>query len=854
MLKHESIWAKRMRRQLGPRHLKNQIPDSLLGYDNNGTPVVIEGGSGITISGGVISAGGGGGGTVTSVGMTTPTGLSVAGSPITTAGTLAVTYASGYSIPTDLKQTDWDTAFGWGNHASAGYATTTYVDNLIDGLKWKQSVKVATTGNITLSGEQTIDGVLTSANRVLVWQQSTPSENGIWVSAAGAWTRAADASTGTELVSAAVNVEAGGTYADIEFVNTNNSINLGVDNITFVTRASTTNHNNLSGLQGGTTNQYYHLTAAEHGIATAPTLANISSFSNNASKSLYTMTSTIPVEFRTSGGSALLYLDETNARVGIGITTPSAQLSVTRNNIGVTQDNAYGLLLANNTPATAGNQQQSPPARWRGFGWKTTATAASQSVDFLADVLPIQGTSSPIGVWQLKSSINGAAYSNILSVNSSGFIAIGGSNDISPIFYAVSNDAGTIDLSGMNLSFYSYNVSSHTNAAAGAFNFTGRAYNYSSGTQSNVQVSKGFSPTSGTGTFSGINILNVINQTGGANGVTRGIYVTPTLTAAADWRSVETNNNTGWAFYGAGTANSYFGGNVGIGTVGPTRRLSVQVSGAITNAVTYAQRLTHITSGTATTGFGTGVEYELENASGTNRVAATEEITWSDATDATEDATWKLRLIRAGTLTDAITVTSTGATTIDGLTTINSNLVITSSGAFQFLSRSRIQSPQDGVISLYNNGASDFNRLQFGGTTSSFPALKRSSSELQVRLADDSGFANILAKAGTFSGRLNQQLGANIASANDLTLGTDGNVFHITGTTTINAITTAGWGAGEIILIFDDNVTVKNNTAGGAGTASMLLAGGVDFNATVNDVLKLVFDGARFYEVSRSVN
>jgi len=37
------------------------------------------------------------------------------------------------------------------------------------------------------------------------------------------------------------------------------------------------------------------------------------------------------------------------------------------------------------------------------------------------------------------------------------------------------------------------------------------------------------------------------------------------LTAAADWRSVETSNNTGWAVYTAGTANSYFGGNVGIG-------------------------------------------------------------------------------------------------------------------------------------------------------------------------------------------------------------------------------------------------------------------------------------------------
>lgn len=47
-------------------------------------------------------------GTVTSVGMTVPTGLSVSGSPITSSGTLAVTFASGYSIPTTAKQTAWD--------------------------------------------------------------------------------------------------------------------------------------------------------------------------------------------------------------------------------------------------------------------------------------------------------------------------------------------------------------------------------------------------------------------------------------------------------------------------------------------------------------------------------------------------------------------------------------------------------------------------------------------------------------------------------------------------------------------------------------------------------------------------
>lgn len=59
------------------------------------------------------NAGGGGGGTgtVTSVGMTVPTGFAVSGSPITGAGTLALSFASGYSLPTTAKQSNWDTAY-----------------------------------------------------------------------------------------------------------------------------------------------------------------------------------------------------------------------------------------------------------------------------------------------------------------------------------------------------------------------------------------------------------------------------------------------------------------------------------------------------------------------------------------------------------------------------------------------------------------------------------------------------------------------------------------------------------------------------------------------------------------------
>lgn len=103
-------------------------------------------------------------------------------------------------------------------------ATKNYVDNIAQGIDAKASVKAASTGNLTLSAPQTVDGVALVANdRVLVKDQTTPAQNGIYLVAAGAWTRVTDMDTWAEVPSAYVWVEQGTVNGDSGWVSTADS-------------------------------------------------------------------------------------------------------------------------------------------------------------------------------------------------------------------------------------------------------------------------------------------------------------------------------------------------------------------------------------------------------------------------------------------------------------------------------------------------------------------------------------------------------------------------------------------------------------------------------------------------------
>jgi hypothetical protein len=98
-------------------------------------------------------------------------------------------------------------------------ATKQYVDNSIQGIQSKYEAQVATTANITLSGLQTIDGYTTVAgDYVLVKNQSTAANNGIYVAASGAWSRASFMSTWAQVVGSFTFIQNGTVNASTGWV------------------------------------------------------------------------------------------------------------------------------------------------------------------------------------------------------------------------------------------------------------------------------------------------------------------------------------------------------------------------------------------------------------------------------------------------------------------------------------------------------------------------------------------------------------------------------------------------------------------------------------------------------------
>jgi hypothetical protein len=378
--------------------------------------------------------------TTPSVTVTTGTGLA-GGGTLSLGGTLTLT-----TDPTSSPTFAGITITGTPTN-STDVATKGYVDDSLNGLSWKNEVYVATTANITLSGEQTIDGYGTSASRVLVKNQTDQTQNGIYTSGAGAWTRTTDASTGTQLDGAAVFVTLGSQAGTAWTQNTGGSIVIGTTDISWVQFGAPGGYSAGYGMSlagnvfnnagvltvNGTANQIISsgttgniILSLPQDIATtsAPTFIG-TNFTGIPNAALTNNTVTISTGAGLSGGGTvalggtltLANTGVTSAVAGTGISVSGATGAVTIANTGVTS-------------LTGTTNQISVSASTGGI------TLSIPSAAFIGNALQIgggiPGPSSPSGAtFQSGTGSSGfAIYSSVIATQSSSNYSLGfdGSN------------------------------------------------------------------------------------------------------------------------------------------------------------------------------------------------------------------------------------------------------------------------------------------------------------------------------------------------------------------------------------------------------------------------------------------
>jgi hypothetical protein len=161
-----------------------------------------------------------------------------------------------------------------------------------------------------------------------------------------------------------------------------------------------------------------------------------------------------------------------------------------------------------------------------------------------------------------KLNVNGAVNTNVLILKGlSGNVLINTATDAgfkldvngtARVQGALTITTGGASITGnVNIASSSLISSSRYQCSTGLFAF-GTTFLYGAGAQSSPSVASGsrsiflsdasWNQTSGTADFASFRITGTINQTGTATGITRGLYINPTLTAAADWRAIEVSN------------------------------------------------------------------------------------------------------------------------------------------------------------------------------------------------------------------------------------------------------------------------------------------------------------------------
>lgn len=188
---------------------------------------------------------------------------------------------------------------------------------------------------------------------------------------------------------------------------------------------------------------------------------------------------------------------------------------------------------------------------------------------------------TPTALLNVKGTDNNGLTTSFFIENSSGQIVLRGRNngavDFSfwgdSNFNSVKSIGLTNNVIGEQLDIVSYGTNNAT--ASGS---------------TNVRIVSSFAPTSGVATYTNLLFNSTINQTGGATGIVRAIWINNTLTAAANYRAIETSNNIGYSFYGAGTANAYYGGRVGVRRITAGATVDIQAEGSLSTDLAFRVR------------------------------------------------------------------------------------------------------------------------------------------------------------------------------------------------------------------------------------------------------------------------
>ena len=251
------------------------------------------------------------------------------------------------------------------------------------------------------------------------------------------------------------------------------------------------------------------------------------------------------LELETNGVSRLAITGGASTGGAVTITNVTANtnavqdvLTVATNSTGTAAAGlGTGLLFKGETTTTDNQDMVRLSSIW------TTATHASRTSDLL-----FSGVYNAGAIGEMARFSNGIVPSLKIAsaVGTPGTTSYYNSGITPGLNYKIGNTSSTIEISTSSISAGAIILSPEVNTATSTAGiFIGNTLNLAqtSGTRNYMHFNYNFSPTSGTAVHNKLNFTGALNQTGGANGIVRGINLAHTVTAVADYRAIEIADN-----------------------------------------------------------------------------------------------------------------------------------------------------------------------------------------------------------------------------------------------------------------------------------------------------------------------